>query len=1569
MAMEANLELQQLEVTALKSIYADDFLEAPPKAWKGAAKLQEFIIRVPHPDPQHATKISFNLHVIFPKTYPTHAYPTFTIQQPVKGLTQEQVTRLTQAIHAQVKQYPGEEMVFQIVTFAQDWLATNVKPPVEAVGSLATEMIKRAMDEERARQARVEAEEAKEAERARQLAEAFSMQLQQRERETVQARARALSDATEVPTAAASDDMLTQTFDSEIEVAGLHFSVVRLFHPRNECLGTMYLADPICDDANATLPLELHMVTFDAPYYSTHQGKKKLRQLESEVTRLTTLRHVNLLSVYAVKLTMPHSGSAPPQLAILMEQRPAVSLKDVLEDCEALREDRASDYLGQILSALNIIHSRDLVHRGLAAHVVGLANREPAGQSKQVKLGKVAYYVKLLDLHRSNPFGNDTTPLADYLPIPDSWAAKDALDSTLIYTRSRDIHCVGVIFVQMLLGLDVMERFPDAQAALRSSTISPVLQRHAMNMLAPKKNNVSCLTILADLHGSPIRTKTHSAPIPIADSRTPMQNNHYGSSPEIDYFRAPAMRTRHASRWKEDWEELELLGRGAFGSVVKARNKIDGRIYAVKKVRLRATKVDNKIFREVNALSRLSHRFIVRYYTTWVELSEPTSTSVSSDDTDSDAGGHTDSTADGRNRLRSRSSGDPFSIDLDDLNNDGDSRASSFPSIHFTGSGGAETEGSDGDLDSDEQQGFDGLFVRDRRGDAVMDVLPRTPPPPALRTLYIQMEFVERQTLKERIAEGLSEQEGWRLFQEIVEALVHMSSLGILHRDIKLTNIFIDGRGDCKVGDFGLATSSLAAVDPTDVSPSAATLEADLTLEVGTRLYIAPEVQSKKKGPRNHTKADMYSLGIVFFEMNYSFSTGAERIAVIEDLRKPEIFFPGDWDPTRTRQRQIITWLLQHDPAHRPTALELSQSNLMPPRLEDEYFKGALKMMSKPDSPHHQAVLAALFSQTSKGVRGLLYDMELELPEHVSLNGIVRDTLATIFRLHGAVEMEPPLLMPAVDFGDNNKRALFLDRHGEVVSLPDNALIPFARLAARSNTRRIKRFHIGDTYRANSVAGHPLVSKAAVFDIITVDIANGSSASSSEAIILMNECLNSFPTLSQHYEIHISHSKIVDLALERIPSELRDFVVDTLSQTRSSWAQKRSLLLKRGLLRSTVDELEVMEDVEEDFEVLLARLEKVSPHFTSVISSAVEDIKRTVKYANAAGVTRAIYLHPLMISQCSDYFKDGVCFEVVRRNKRNDILAVGGRYDHVIAEFAPPKPKSEAICAVGLQISLEKILVALATFQAVSVKSLLKEQRSFGYWSPRRCDVFVVSYQPGQLSERLEVAALLWRHNISADVMYESGLPDGEHENHYDLCNREGILFSVYPRPRSARRDQPAFRVKSILKGTEYDISRQELVPWLQQQIAEQKRIDASTSGAPVLSETSQGASSSKDQAGAPEVHLILPVDAKKQRKQTKQIFLDRAFETGAKIKSAFVSGIPTIAIDVPPATFDAMSKSSTWVTEDEAWKAIAMTFPTQSAGYASQVRESIAKRRAEGHRFILLFAVREERAHLMTLS
>jgi translation initiation factor 2-alpha kinase 4 len=154
----------------------------------------------------------------------------------------------------------------------------------------------------------------------------------------------------------------------------------------------------------------------------------------------------------------------------------------------------------------------------------------------------------------------------------------------------------------------------------------------------------------------------------------------------------------------------------------------------VKKVRLRTPNTDNKILREINALSRLSHRFVVRYYTAWFEDSELASATVSSDDSG-------DETADGATSvLRRDGSSDPFGIDFDDLGSESRS-STSFPSIHFTGSGSGGSEGSDGDIDGDETEAdeLEEMFEAPRNGSAVINVVPRTPPAPRPRTLYIQM--------------------------------------------------------------------------------------------------------------------------------------------------------------------------------------------------------------------------------------------------------------------------------------------------------------------------------------------------------------------------------------------------------------------------------------------------------------------------------------------------------------------------------------------------------------------------------------------------------------------------------------------------------------------------------------------------------------------------------------------------------------------------------------------------------------------------------------------------------------
>eukprot|EP00741_Cyanophora_paradoxa_P010613 tig00020537_g10257.t1 len=87
------------------------------------------------------------------------------------------------------------------------------------------------------------------------------------------------------------------------------------------------------------------------------------------------------------------------------------------------------------------------------------------------------------------------------------------------------------------------------------------------------------------------------------------------------------------SRYSKDFEEIDLLGRGAFGNVYSARNKLDGREYAIKKIRFARTEageeqVREEVLREVKCLARLDHPRVVRYYQAWVEaLQIPSSAS------------------------------------------------------------------------------------------------------------------------------------------------------------------------------------------------------------------------------------------------------------------------------------------------------------------------------------------------------------------------------------------------------------------------------------------------------------------------------------------------------------------------------------------------------------------------------------------------------------------------------------------------------------------------------------------------------------------------------------------------------------------------------------------------------------------------------------------------------------------------------------------------------------------------------------------------------------------------------
>ncbi|XP_053697570.1 eukaryotic translation initiation factor 2-alpha kinase-like [Sabethes cyaneus] len=476
------------------------------------------------------------------------------------------------------------------------------------------------------------------------------------------------------------------------------------------------------------------------------------------------------------------------------------------------------------------------------------------------------------------------------------------------------------------------------------------------------------------------------------------------------------------SRFQEDFELVQCLGKGGFGVVFEVRNKLDDCNYAIKRVVLpNRQESKDRVMREVKTLAHCEHNNIVRYFHAWTETPPPgwqenqdkiwiqrnclsTSIDIESPTETSPPNSNLIPTINSNfsqsikqkyNKSRHSSLGQPMpwlskvpepSFSGSRVEDDQSDSFIEFRADH------ARSESNDSsfqiEFKHDSQAAADSvnIAVNDSSLSASSHVVsieeptvssisrPIKPevdprilkkrhrrhlsldltstgsvvrPSPTTESnhmmdpsssnatgtsnvsnkiyLYIQMQLCRKQSLKEWLAENdLSARQDRTIsiFEQIVNAVEYVHLKGLIHRDLKPSNIFFSLDGRVKIGDFGLVTdSSDLQYDNDNNLPGMTMLMTNAaghrqrhTRQVGTQLYMSPE---QLKGQQYDYKVDIYSLGLILFELLVSFGTEMERIDTMKNVRKNK--FPDGFQEQYSDEYQLLKLMLAEKPNHRPT--------------------------------------------------------------------------------------------------------------------------------------------------------------------------------------------------------------------------------------------------------------------------------------------------------------------------------------------------------------------------------------------------------------------------------------------------------------------------------------------------------------------------------------------------------------------------------------------------------------------------------------------------------------------------
>jgi eukaryotic-like serine/threonine-protein kinase len=217
------------------------------------------------------------------------------------------------------------------------------------------------------------------------------------------------------------------------------------------------------------------------------------------------------------------------------------------------------------------------------------------------------------------------------------------------------------------------------------------------------------------------------------------------------------------------------------------------------------------------------------------------------------------------------------------------------------------------------------LFDRFRREEEIGIALDhphvmRIFPDPDRSRVYMVMEWCNGRLLRDILSkEGkLPLDRAIRIALAILQALDYIHKHGVVHRDLKPENIMVDDHDNVKLIDFGIAS----------LEGAKRLTYAGFTQALGTPNYIAPE---QVKGKRGDARSDIYSLGIMLYEMlsgKTPFS-GPSPLAVMNDRLINHPMPPREANPSISPQLQEVLYrAIERDPKNRYPSAHAFQLDL-----------------------------------------------------------------------------------------------------------------------------------------------------------------------------------------------------------------------------------------------------------------------------------------------------------------------------------------------------------------------------------------------------------------------------------------------------------------------------------------------------------------------------------------------------------------------------------------------------------------------------------------------------------------